>query len=180
MNGLEPSHIALTDPALLQIVTGYTREAGVRSLERAIGSVVRYKAVEWAEHNDQEEDNLSAYEKEVRESDLEVILGVSRYEGEKEQMPTRGIVYGLVVSGLGEGGVLPVETCTVPGKGDLRLTGSLGDVSYISTSSLAPLNPRPNHVGHQGEQLFGHELGKDACLRFTDHLESQRRSAKGP
>jgi ATP-dependent Lon protease len=66
-NGLDASHIVLTEPALLQIVTGYTREAGVRSLERAIGSVVRHKAVEWAEHNDQDGDKLPAYEKEVRE-----------------------------------------------------------------------------------------------------------------
>jgi ATP-dependent Lon protease len=127
-NGLEESHIALTKPALLQIVTGHTCEAGVRSLDRAIGSVVRYKAVEWAEHNDQDGDKLSTYEKEVREEDLEKILGIPRYDGEKDRTPKRGVVFGLVVSGLGEGSVLPVETCTIPGKGDLRLTGSLGDV----------------------------------------------------
>jgi len=127
-NGLDPSHIALTEPALLQIVTGYTREAGVRSLERAIGSVVRYKAVEWADHNDEGGDKLSTYEKEVKEDDLEKVLGIPTYDGGKERIPKRGVVYGLVVSGLGEGGVLPVETCTIPGKGDLRLTGSLGEV----------------------------------------------------
>jgi len=130
-NGLDASRIVLTEPALLQIVTGYTREAGVRSLERAIGSVVRHKAVDWAEHNDQDGDKLPAYEKWVREDDLEKILGIPRYDGEKERTPKAGIVYGLVVSGLGEGGVLPVETCTIPGKGDLRLTGSLGDVRPI-------------------------------------------------
>ena len=113
-------------------MTGYTREAGVRSLERAIGSVVRYKVVEWAERNDQDGDKLPAYQKEVREEDLEGILGIPRYDSERERTPKRGVVYGLVVSGLGEGGVLPVETCTIPGKGDLRLTGSLGDVRSIS------------------------------------------------
>ena len=130
-NGLDPSHIILKEPALLRIVTGYTREAGVRSLERAIGSVVRHKAVEWAEHDDQDGETLPAYAKEVREEDLERILGIPRYEGEKERAPRRGVVYGLVVSGLGEGGVLPVETCTTPGKGDLRPTGSLGEVRSI-------------------------------------------------
>lgn len=135
-NGLDASHIALTNSALLQIVTGYTREAGVRSLERAIGSVVRHKAVEWAEHSDQDGDKLSGYDKQVRAEDLEKILGIPRYDGERERTPKRGVVYGLVVSGLGEGGMLPVETCTVPGKGDLRLTGSLGDVSSIQSSSL--------------------------------------------
>lgn len=130
-NGLDASHIVLTKPALLRIVTGYTREAGVRSLERAVGSVVRRKALEWAEHNDQGGDKLSTYEKEVREGDLEQILGIPMYDGEKERIPRCGVVYGLVVSGLGEGGMLPVETCAIPGKGDLRLTGSLGDVSCI-------------------------------------------------
>jgi ATP-dependent Lon protease len=133
-NGLDSSHIALSEPALLQIVTGYTREAGVRSLERAIGSVVRYKAVEWAEHNDQDGDKLPAYQKEVGEEDLEGILGIPRYEGEKDRSPKRGLVYGLVVSGLGEGSVLPIETCAMPGKGDIHLTGSLGDVSSTSKS----------------------------------------------
>ncbi|KAH9915966.1 uncharacterized protein BXZ73DRAFT_106033 [Epithele typhae] len=51
-NGLTPEHITLTDSALLHIATHYTREAGVRSLERAISAVVRYKAVEWAEFSD--------------------------------------------------------------------------------------------------------------------------------
>ena len=113
---------------MLQLITGYTYEAGVRSLDRAIGSVVRHKAVEWAEHEDQDGEKLSTYQKEVREEDLEKILGIPRYHSEKERTPKRGVVYGLVVSGLGEGSVLPVETCMIPGKGDLRLTGSLGDV----------------------------------------------------
>jgi ATP-dependent Lon protease len=131
-NGLDASRIVLSEPPLLQIVTGYTSEAGVRSLERSIGAVVRYKAVEWAEYSDQEGDNLSTYQKEVRVGDLEKILGIPRYDAGKERAPKKGIVYGLVVSGLGEGSVLPVETCTIPGKGDLRLTGSLGDVRSIS------------------------------------------------
>lgn len=151
---------------MLQLITGYTCEAGVRSLERAIGSVVRYKAVEWAEHKDQDGDKISTYQKEVMEEDLEKILGLPRYDGGKERTPKRGVVYGLVVSGLGEGSVLPVETCTIPGKGDLRLTGSLGDVRLILIfpSPLGVSLTPPNHAGDQGEQLFGPELGKDACL----------------
>jgi len=152
---------------MLQIVTGYTREAGVRSLERAIGSVVRFKAVEWAEHDDEDGDKLSIYEKGVKEEDLEKILGIPRYDGEKERISNRGVVYGLVVSGLGEGGVLPVETCTIPGKGDLRLTGSLGDVRSIPRPPLTLgilFNPRSDPTGYQGEQLSGPELGTDTCL----------------
>ncbi|PPR02300.1 hypothetical protein CVT24_011638 [Panaeolus cyanescens] len=144
-NGLEPSHITITEPALLHIATRYTREAGVRSLERAIGSVVRYKAVEWAEHLDaiaqlpQEANadqskalvpaNKPHYERVVEESELEKILGIARWDGEeREREERRGVVYGLVVMGQGEGGILPVETIALPGSGRLKLTGSLGDV----------------------------------------------------
>ncbi|KAF5326493.1 hypothetical protein D9611_000770 [Ephemerocybe angulata] len=153
-NGLEPEHITITEPALLHIATRYTSEAGVRSLERAIGSVVRFKAVEWAEYLDKggdpndflqthseslpgvDTDNSGnpttaapTYRRTVLESDLEQMLGISRYdESEMEREPRRGLVYGLVVTGAGEGGVMPVETIAVPGTGKLKLTGSLGDV----------------------------------------------------
>ncbi|TFK71533.1 ATP-dependent protease La [Pluteus cervinus] len=158
-NGLDESHIRITEPALLHIVTRYTREAGVRSLERAIGGVVRYKAVEWAEYVDgqygplpvkatvavtseQRLDDVAIdsdgvvigpkkkeYERVVEEHELEGILGIARWDGEeKEREERRGVVYGLVVMGQGEGGILPVETIAVPGTGRLKLTGSLGDV----------------------------------------------------
>ncbi|KZT23038.1 ATP-dependent protease La [Neolentinus lepideus HHB14362 ss-1] len=126
-NGLVAEHITITDPALLHVVTNYTREAGVRSLERAIGSVVRFKAVEWAEHVDDGKEK--EYKNTVEEGDLEAVLGISRAEGdEKDREERRGLVYGLVVTGMGEGGILPVETIAVPGTGRLMLTGSLGDV----------------------------------------------------
>lgn len=131
-NGLDESNFSLTEPALLKIATGYTREAGVRSLERSIGAVVRYKAVQWADHSDRDLTSTKVYNKEVQEDELEKILGLPRWDGdEKEREEKRGVVYGLVVSGVGEGGILPVETCTIPGKGDLKLTGSLGEVRAI-------------------------------------------------
>jgi len=122
-------------------VTQYTREAGVRNLERAIGGVVRYKAVEWTEHLDSQSEKAASsvikegelvtktYEKVVEEHQLEKILGIARWDGEeKEREERRGVVYGLVVMGQGEGGILPVETIAIPGTGKLKLTGSLGDV----------------------------------------------------
>lgn len=134
-NALEASQFQLTEPALLHIATGYTREAGVRSLERAIGSVVRYKAVEWAESVDSNKG--AQYSPIVEEKDLEAILGIARWDGdEKEREEKRGIVYGLVVTGMGEGGVLPVESIAVPGSGKLKLTGSLGEV-YFTKNSFA-------------------------------------------
>ncbi|KAF7356874.1 Lon protease-like protein [Mycena venus] len=141
-NGMDSDHVQITEPALMTIATQYTREAGVRSLERAIGAVVRYKAVEWAEHVDAEQESQkngdedkSAVERRgqyngvVEENQLEAILGIARWDGEeREREERRGVVYGLVVMGQGEGGILPVETIAVPGAGRLKLTGSLGEV----------------------------------------------------
>jgi ATP-dependent Lon protease len=163
-NGLPPNHVELTDDALRCIATLYTREAGVRSLERSIGAVVRHKAVEWAEYHidsdveaqSSDADTSSAaatdekktevespeaetkkYKQTVDENELEAILGIARWDGEeREREEKRGVVYGLVVSGSGEGAVMPVETIAVPGSGRLRLTGSLGDVRVFLSSSL--------------------------------------------
>ncbi|KAJ7035622.1 ATP-dependent protease La [Mycena alexandri] len=134
-NGMDADHVQLTEPALMTVATQYTREAGVRSLERAIGAVVRYKAVEWAEHVDEQEIDSADkgkgrdYSPVVEENQLEAILGIARWDGEeREREERRGVVYGLVVMGQGEGGILPVETIIVPGAGRLKLTGSLGEV----------------------------------------------------
>jgi ATP-dependent Lon protease len=153
MNGLEAEHIDITDDAMKAIATMYTREAGVRSLDRAIGAVVRSKAVEWAEWLDSSTVSSSPtsnedpkksqegkeeakpvistheYHKVVEASDLQAILGHPRWDPEeRERDERRGLVYGLVVSGDGEGGVMPVETTMTPGTGNVKLTGSLGAV----------------------------------------------------
>ncbi|KAF7294422.1 Lon protease-like protein [Mycena kentingensis (nom. inval.)] len=128
-NGMDANHVQITEPALMTIATQYTREAGVRSLERAIGAVVRYKAVEWAEHVDEGTSSRASYSPTVEEAELEAILGIARWDAEeREREERRGVVYGLVVMGQGEGGILPVETIAVPGSGRLKLTGSLGEV----------------------------------------------------
>jgi ATP-dependent Lon protease len=153
-NGLSEAHVQLTEPALLRIVTQYTREAGVRALDRTIGGVVRFKAVEWAAHVDARglpssslpssrsssltgsdttgvliKDGDAGYDAVVEVEDLESILGLPRYDGEERERETRrGVVWGLVVTGMGEGEVMPVESIATPGSGQLKLTGSLGDV----------------------------------------------------
>ncbi|KAG6330785.1 hypothetical protein ID866_8303 [Astraeus odoratus] len=136
-NGLSERLLSLTDSALLRITTLYTREAGVRSLERAIGAVVRYKAVEWVDHLDSlgerdvgcGADIHQGWRNMVDEDEIEKILGVPRWDGgEREREDRCGVVYGLVVTGMGEGGIMPVESTAIPGTGSLKLTGSLGDV----------------------------------------------------
>ncbi|KAI0312794.1 hypothetical protein OF83DRAFT_1144320 [Amylostereum chailletii] len=148
-NGLPTDQLSLSDDVMQDLIVRYTREAGVRGLERAIAGVVRWKAVEWAESHDPSSSSPSAssadnsslpstlllsaerrsYDPAVTTPDLENILGIARWDPEERERETRrGIVYGLVVSGMGEGEVMPVESIAVPGRGRLKLTGSLGDV----------------------------------------------------
>ena len=136
-NGLPPDQLHMTDAALLHIASRYTREAGVRSLERQIGSVVRFKAVQWADSNERisqngvttSYDSASEYQKVVDVRDLQEILGLEWWDPEeRDRVERKGIVNGMVVQGEGEGGILSVETILVPGTGKLKLTGSLGDV----------------------------------------------------
>lgn len=131
-NGLPNDRVTITDDAYLHIASYYTREAGVRNLERALGSVCRWKAVEWTNImvEGTKEDAVSTYNPVIDVEDLEKILGVPRWDPlEREREEKKGVVYGLVVSGFGEGGVLPVESVMTSGSGKLRLTGSLGEVS---------------------------------------------------
>lgn len=125
-NGLPTERLTITDEAYLHIASYYTREAGVRSLERSIGSITRWKAVEWSNAKD----TATQYNPVVDVDGLEAILGIAKWDpNEREREERKGLVYGLVVSGHGEGGVLPVESVMTSGTGKLRLTGSLGDVS---------------------------------------------------
>jgi ATP-dependent Lon protease len=149
---LTAAQFSITDEALREIATKYTREAGVRNLERAIGSVMRFKAVEWAQSRDTlPTDKKGTHERiESRNSDkpkasykhlvevheVEKILGVARWDEERRREERRGVVYGLVVMGQGEGGVMPVESMVVPGSGKLILTGSLGEVRILHMPSL--------------------------------------------
>jgi ATP-dependent Lon protease len=168
-NGLSASHVQPTEPALLRVVTHYTREAGVRALERAIGGIVRFKAVEWAAYVDARglppsslpsttssrtsspalsdasralvkrvKDDDSRYDPVVEAEELEKILGLSRHDSEdRDREARRGVVWGLVVTGMGEGEIMPVESIATPGNGNLKLTGSLGDVRSPSTYFLS-------------------------------------------
>jgi ATP-dependent Lon protease len=110
----------MTDEVLLHLVTSYTREAGVRSLEREIAAVCRAKAVEYAQARDRAEEGGDGrngdvekwgYRKEVTKEDLDVILGGVRYEVEDmEKEGLVGVSTGLAYQGSGNGGILR-ESC---------------------------------------------------------------------
>ncbi len=118
-HGLE-GKITISDKALRAIIHSYTREAGVRSLERKIGALCRKAAKEL----------LEGKKKQVRitESNLKTYLGkeLHRFDSANEK-PEIGIVRGLAWTSVG-GDTLEIEVVTMPGKGELVLTGKLGDV----------------------------------------------------
>lgn len=126
-HGLQPEHVKLADEAILHIAENYTRESGVRNLERTLASVVRAKCVEMADL--QEKQSKEDYNPCVDVRDVETILGNIKFEKEvSERESYAGVVTGLAYSGSGNGGILFVEASKMPGDGHLHLTGSLGNV----------------------------------------------------
>ena len=127
-NGLSQTDVDIQTDALDRIITSYTRESGVRNLEREIGSVCRSKAVQYAEARDSE--SQSNYSPQVSVDDLEDILGIERFEEEiaaRKAQP--GVVTGLVAYSTGtQGSILFIEIADMPGSGRVQLTGKLGDV----------------------------------------------------
>jgi ATP-dependent Lon protease len=120
-NGLVPGDVQITDAALRAIIAGYTRESGVRNLEREIGSVVRKITRKKAEGS-------AKGTVRVTPARLGRFLGPPRYiESPLERRYRVGIANGLAWTETG-GDVMTIEVSTVPGKGQLHLTGKLGEV----------------------------------------------------
>lgn len=119
-HGLKKSQFTMTKSALASMISGYTKEAGVRQLERKIGEVCRKAAREILE-GDTEKVRVS-------EKNLEKYLGKKRYTIQKKNEKNDiGIVRGLAWTSVG-GDTLQIEVNTMPGKGEFLLTGQLGDV----------------------------------------------------
>lgn len=128
VNGLTDEQVGLDEAVVAKVIESYTREAGVRNLERELGSVCRAKAVEYAEAKDS--NNLEAYRPQLTVEDIENILGIEKYEDEIAETTSRpGLVTGLVAySSGGNGSILFIEVADMPGSGRVQLTGKLGDV----------------------------------------------------
>lgn len=127
-NGLASNKVLLPEDVIDKIITSYTRESGVRNLERELGSVCRYKAVEYAEATDAH--SIEHYQPGVNLDELEKILGVETFSEELAERHSRpGVVTGLVAySTGGQGSILFIEVADMPGTGRVQLTGKLGDV----------------------------------------------------
>ncbi len=130
-NGLKSEQVEIGDETLRGIIADYTREAGVRNLEREIGSVLRSVAVRIAEGTEERV--------RVTPEELAAILGPRRFENEiamRTGMP--GVATGLAWTPVG-GDILFIEASKVPGSGRLILTGQLGDVMKESAQAALSL-----------------------------------------
>ncbi|KAL6807623.1 ATP-dependent protease La [Trichoderma sp. SZMC 28013] len=127
-NGLADDQVEFSQEVVSKIIESYTRESGVRNLEREIGSVCRAKAVEYAEARDNSA--LETYRRQLTLDDIERFLGIEKFEEEIAEKTSRpGIVTGLVAySTGGNGSILFIEVADMPGNGRVQLTGKLGDV----------------------------------------------------
>lgn len=130
-NGLKSEQIEIDGAALSAIIEAYTREAGVRNLEREIGRALRYAAVRIADG--------SATQVHIAAKDLDEILGAPRFENEvamRTSVP--GVATGLAWTPVG-GDILFIEAAKTPGAGRLILTGQLGDVMKESAQAALSL-----------------------------------------
>ena len=126
-NGIRQDQLSITDKALGRIISGYTREAGVRNLERKLGEICRKVARPIYEG---EKDKIK-----ITDSNLEKYLGKVKYTFDKKNDTDEvGIVRGLAWTSVG-GDTLEIEVNVMPGKGEFQLTGQLGDVMKESAQA---------------------------------------------
>lgn len=125
-HGLTAKHLKIAKPQLEKIVEGYTRESGVRSLEKQVAKMVRYAAKSIAMEEE--------YKIKVSNDDVEKILGPARMERDKyENNDVAGVVTGLAWTSVG-GDILFIESILSKGKGTLNVTGNLGTVMKESAT----------------------------------------------
>lgn len=155
MNGLENTDLRFSKNSILTIIQRYTREAGVRNLEREIASICRKIAREVAK----DKDNGKAFK--ISSSSIQKHLGPHRFRyGQVEEQDQIGMATGLAWTQVG-GELLCVETSIMPGKGELTMTGQLGDVMKESAQAAR------SYVRTRAEHLM---LEKDFYKNLDIHI----------
>ena len=124
-HGLNKNNIVFTDEAINSIIENYSKEAGVRELERLISKILRKIAVKVL--------NKEIKDIEINNKNLTEFIGKEKYSNIKNNNKLPGVVNGLAYTPFG-GRSLPIEVCIYPGKGNIILTGSLGDVMKESAN----------------------------------------------
>jgi len=145
-HGLKPENITISENAVLEIIRRYTREAGVRNLEREIAAVARKSAMKLVEDGDL----LQSLKITVQQ--LPTLLGVPKFtHGSKEDAPQVGVTTGLAYTQVG-GEILMVETALMPGTGKIEITGKLGEVMQESArAALSYIRSRSDLFGLKRE-----------------------------
>jgi ATP-dependent Lon protease len=150
-NGLAAEDVSLSDQVVAKIIRDYTREAGLRNLEREVGSVCRKLARRKAE-GEQPPFRVTA-------SSLEKLLGPARFmDDEREADLPPGVAVGLAWTPVG-GAILHIEAATLPGKGGLQLTGKLGEVMKESAqAALTYAKSRAKELGIAPEMFEKNDI----------------------
>lgn len=165
-NGLTDESASFNEEAIAYLIEGYTKEAGVRSLERTVGSVCRKIAVARAKKGDAERIEVS--KEKARE-----YLGAPKFEIEEgNKKPQVGTAIGLAWTSVG-GVTLSVETALSQGKGEVKLTGKLGEV--MKESALTALS----HIKSNAEE-YGVDVDKLAKTDLHIHLPEGATPKDGP
>ncbi|MCI8539372.1 MAG: endopeptidase La [Oscillospiraceae bacterium] len=154
-HGLKKSQLKMTDDAIRECIVGYTKESGVRLLERKLAALCRKAAKELVSSEQVKSVSING-------DNLEKYLGVRRYHPERlSKTPLVGVVNGLAWTSVG-GELLEVEVNVVPGTGKLELTGNLGDVMKESChAALSYIRSRAQQLGiepdfHQTKDIHVH------------------------
>ncbi len=139
--GLSDKNAVFSDAALVDIIRGYTREAGVRNLEREIGNVCRKVARRVVR-------NGAKHKEEITDTNVNEFLGVAKFrDSQVHETSEVGLVTGLAWTEVG-GSILSTEVQVLDGKGKLTLTGQLGDVMQESAqAALSYIRSRAQHLG---------------------------------
>jgi ATP-dependent Lon protease len=139
--GLSEKNAVFSDAALVDIIRGYTREAGVRNLEREIGNVCRKVARRVVR-------NGAKHKEDIADTNVNEFLGVAKFrDSQLHETSEIGLVTGLAWTEVG-GSILSTEVQVLDGKGKLTLTGQLGDVMQESAqAALSYIRSRAQHLG---------------------------------
>ncbi len=141
-HGIQPEQLTLTPETVEAIISGYTREAGVRSLDKSLAKIARSRAKQIAFGEE--------FAPEFTVQDVERVLGMPKFLKEEYEVGgMTGVVTGLAWTEVG-GDILYIESCLTPGKGRLSLTGNLGDVMKESAT-----------IAHEWVMAHCKELGID-------------------
>jgi endopeptidase La len=153
-NGMKDGAVTMADAVLTEIIAGYTRESGVRNLEREIATVIRKLAVKLVKSGGKNA------EFEVKSTDLAELLGPAKYKDNfKNEADSVGLATGLAWTSVG-GVTLNIEVALIPdGKGEITLTGNMGDVMKESAKTAFSLvRSRSKQYGIDKDMFTSYDL----------------------